>query len=62
MNINADHMVLIEQRDWPVSNAHVTKYQYACNHALINPVVISTLGGEKNIKLRSMPSDSEKPR
>ena len=24
MNINADHMVLIEQRDWSVSYAYVT--------------------------------------
>ena len=23
MNINADHMVLIEHRDWSVSNAYV---------------------------------------
>ena len=25
-NINADHVVLIEQRDWSVSSAHVTIY------------------------------------
>ena len=28
VNINADHMVLIEQRDWSVSYANVTKLRH----------------------------------